>query len=48
MREVAFISYHFHWGHDEVMGLEHGDRLRWVAEISAINDELSSEQERRA
>jgi hypothetical protein len=36
--EVAFVSYHFHWPHDEVMALEHADRRRWVAEISAINE----------
>jgi hypothetical protein len=35
--EVAFIAYHFHWPHDDVMALEHTDRRRWVREISAIN-----------
>lgn len=35
--EVAFIAYHFHWAHDEVMALEHEERCRWVAEISGIN-----------
>ena len=35
--EVAFIAYHFHWSHTEIMELEHQERRRWVNEISAIN-----------
>jgi hypothetical protein len=35
--EVAFIAYHFHWSAESVMQMEHADRRRWVAEISAIN-----------
>lgn len=35
--EMAFIAMHFHWSHDELMRLEHGQRRRWCAEISAIN-----------
>jgi hypothetical protein len=34
---VAFIAYHFHWGLEEIMCLEHGERRRWVGEISRIN-----------
>lgn len=40
--EVAFLAYHFTWAHDEVMALEHADRRRWVAEISAINERRNS------
>ena len=36
-REVAFVAYHFHWKHGEVMHMEHADRRRWVQEISSIN-----------
>jgi uncharacterized protein DUF6760 len=39
--EVAFVAYHFHWPHDQVMNLEHAARRRWVAEISAINHQLN-------
>ncbi len=39
--EVAFIAYHFHWPHEEVMQLEHADRRRWVQEISAINQQMN-------
>ena len=38
--EMAFIAHHFHWSHDELMGLEHRDRRRWCHEISAINRAL--------
>jgi hypothetical protein len=41
--EVAFIAYHFHWPHQEVMDLEHAERRRWVAEISSINGRLNDE-----
>ena len=41
--EVAFVAYHFHWPHLEVMQLEHEDRRRWVNEISAINRRMNGE-----
>lgn len=40
--EVAYIAYHFHWPLDDILGLEHGDRRRWVEEIGKINKQLSS------
>jgi hypothetical protein len=42
--EVAFVAYHFHWPPESVIGLEHGDRLRWVKEISAINQRMQTER----
>ncbi|MCR5467360.1 MAG: hypothetical protein K6F37_00225 [Lachnospiraceae bacterium] len=44
---MAFISYYFHWGEDEVAGLPHVDRRRWCSEISSINKELSPSRESR-
>lgn len=41
-QEVAYIAYHFHWSRDEILWLEHAERLRWVQEIAAINARLSS------
>ena len=41
--EVAFIAYHFHWGYETVLQLEHRERRRWVEEISRINRRLSEE-----
>ncbi|MFJ1709122.1 DUF6760 family protein [Kitasatospora sp. NPDC088346] len=36
-QEAAYIAYHFHWTRDEVLGLTHADRRRWVREIAHIN-----------
>ena len=44
--EVAFVAYHFHWSHDEIMNMEHGERQRWVEEISGINRKLSGEKKK--
>jgi hypothetical protein len=37
---MAFIAYHFHWGRQELMQLEHAERRRWCREISRINERL--------
>ena len=39
--EVAYVAYHFHWSHDEIMGLDHHERRQWVAEIARINRRLN-------
>ncbi len=44
-QEMAFIAYHFHWTCHDLMQLEHGERLRWVDEISAINARLNATAE---
>ena len=44
--EVAFIAYHFHWSHDDIMAMDHRERTRWVDEISRINRQLSGNDER--
>jgi hypothetical protein len=38
--ETAFIAYHFHWGRDDILALEHAERRRWCREISGINEKL--------
>ena len=40
MEELAFVAYHFHWSHDDVVELEHADRRAWVARISDINERI--------
>lgn len=40
--EVAYVAYHFHWPLDAILDLEHGQRLRYVAEIASINTRLSA------
>jgi hypothetical protein len=37
---MAFIAYHFHWGPQTLMTLEHAERRQWCREISRINREL--------
>jgi hypothetical protein len=39
--EVAFVAYHFHWPLADILALEHGDRQRFIEEISAINKQVS-------
>jgi hypothetical protein len=42
LEEVAFVAYHLHWPHDEVMALEHADRRTWVAQISSLNRRMNA------
>jgi len=39
--EVAYVAYHFHWGLDEILDLEHPVRRRFADEIGRINVRLS-------
>lgn len=39
--EVAYIAYHFHWPYEQIMGLEHAERRRWIEEIANINRRLN-------
>ena len=39
--EVAYVAYHFHWSLDDILDLEHADRLRYVSEIARINTRLN-------
>ncbi|MHB1354891.1 MAG: DUF6760 family protein [Anaerolineae bacterium] len=43
--EVAYIAYYFHWQRQEILALEHGERIQWVREIARINRALSREGE---
>ncbi|MBI0299651.1 DUF6760 family protein [Streptomyces sp. Inha503] len=36
--EVAYLAYHFHWSLDEILDLEHTDRLRYVDHIARLNE----------
>jgi hypothetical protein len=42
--EVAFVAYHFHWPAESILNLDHNDRVRWVKEISAINERRNNER----
>jgi hypothetical protein len=41
IEEVAFLAYHVHWPLAEIAELEHGDRRRWVREVSSINTRMN-------
>ena len=45
--EMAFVGYYMHWPFDHILALEHGERRRWVGEISRINERLSVPVEER-
>jgi len=42
--EVAYVAYHFHWPLDDILDLEHQQRLRFVTEIAHINTRLTEER----
>lgn len=46
VQEVAYIAYHFHWSKDEISGMPHLERRRWVQEIARINRELNESVEK--
>ncbi len=41
--EVAYVAYHFHWPLDDILDLEHAQRLRFTHEIAAINRRMAQE-----
>jgi hypothetical protein len=44
MNEVAYIAYHFHWNHGEILDLEHPDRRRYMAEIAELVNRAAAER----
>ncbi len=30
------IAFYFHWPYDQLLALEHGERLRWVSELARL------------
>jgi hypothetical protein len=39
--EVAYLAYHLHWAYDQIMSMEHRERLQWVSEVARINQRLN-------
>lgn len=35
--EISYVAYHFHWGLDEILDLEHPVRKRFVDQIARLN-----------
>jgi len=40
--EIAYVAYFLHWARDDILDLEHAERLRFVAEIAALNTRIES------
>ncbi|QPK50931.1 hypothetical protein H4W23_38255 [Streptomyces gardneri] len=34
--ETAYLAFHFHWGMDDILDLEHADRRRYVAQVASL------------
>jgi hypothetical protein len=34
--EVAYVAYHLHWPHDQILALEHRERQQWVHQVAEI------------
>jgi Family of unknown function (DUF6760) len=41
--DVTYLAYHLHWELDTILDLEHPDRRRIVAGVSALNDRAWSD-----
>jgi hypothetical protein len=39
--EVAYVAFHFHWQLDDILRLDHGERLHWVTEIARLNERIN-------
>jgi hypothetical protein len=44
---MAFIAYYMHWSHEEIMNLEHAERIKWCDQISKINKNLNNDSEKK-
>lgn len=39
--EIAYVAYHFHWRLDDILDLEHADRLEYVNQIAGLNTRIN-------
>jgi len=37
-QEIAFLAYHLHWSMDDLLDLEHMDRVRMVRAVVNLNE----------
>ncbi|TCO55198.1 hypothetical protein EV192_108488 [Actinocrispum wychmicini] len=35
---MTYLAYHLHWGLDQLLDLEHGDRIALLEEVSSLNE----------
>ena len=45
--EIAFLAYYLHWSHDEIMQLEHKERVRFCSEVSRINSKMNGDSKKK-
>ncbi|MFG2999128.1 DUF6760 family protein [Streptomyces sp. NPDC048340] len=38
--EIAYIAYHFHWSHNELLDMDHIQRRAYIQSIADINQLL--------
>jgi hypothetical protein len=36
--EVAYVAHRLHWSYGDLMGMEHAERLRWVAQAERLDE----------
>jgi hypothetical protein len=37
-QEIAYLAYHLHWTMDDLLDLEHMDRVRLVRAVAGLNE----------
>ena len=37
-QEIAYLAYHLHWSMDDLLDLEHLDRVRMVRAVASLNE----------
>ncbi|PBC75961.1 hypothetical protein BX265_0657 [Streptomyces sp. TLI_235] len=37
-QEISYLAYHLHWSLDQLLELEHGDRIRFLRQVAALNE----------
>jgi hypothetical protein len=37
-QEIAYLAYHLHWRLDDLLDMEHLDRVRMVRAVVSLND----------
>jgi hypothetical protein len=40
-QEVAYLAYYFHWAYEQIMDMNHRERLLWVEQVANINTRLN-------
>lgn len=43
-QQVSYLAYHLHWSLDALLDLEHGDRLRLLRQVGALNSRAAGGQ----